>query len=119
MSYPDSVAFVHSYLDEYGLDPYEFRVFSHIVRRTGGKLDGECFASNETIAEMCNMSPRKVQLVLKTLVAFGMIEQFTKRGRRTKTWRLRHCMNWVPKSQHDHLRKVATASKKDLLLTLC
>jgi hypothetical protein len=35
--YPNSVAFVHDFLDAYGLDPYEFRIYCHIVRRTGGE----------------------------------------------------------------------------------
>lgn len=47
---------VHSDLDEHGLDPYEFRIYAHIVRRTGGKLDGECFAKLKKISEVCHMS---------------------------------------------------------------
>lgn len=50
---------VRSDLDDYGLTPHEFRVYAHIVRRTGG-IDGECFARLELIAALCEMSVRRV-----------------------------------------------------------
>lgn len=68
---PDSVMFVHNLLDEYGLDPYEFRIYAHAVRRTGGKLNGKYFASLSKTAEICQMSVRKAQYALKFLCEAG------------------------------------------------
>lgn len=39
---PDFITLVSPFLDEYGLDPMEYRLYSHIVRRAG--KDG-CFES--------------------------------------------------------------------------
>jgi hypothetical protein len=78
---------VHSDLDEYGLDPYEFRLYAHVVRRTGGKLHGECFAKLKKTAEICHMSVRKAQYALKTLCDAGLILKEQRRGR-TDVYRL-------------------------------
>lgn len=110
--YPNSVAFVHDFLDSYGLDPYEFRVYSHVVRRTGGKPERECFASLATMAEICKISERKVQQVLKFLVAAKMITKEKKSGRKTDIYRVRHSSEWVPKTQLDELRQSKQSRSK-------
>lgn len=103
--YPNSVAFIHDFLDAYGLDPYEFRVYSHIVRRTGGKPEKECFASLATMAAICKISERKIQQVLKFLLEAGMITKEKNSGRKTDVYRVTHSSNWVPKNQLDKLRR--------------
>lgn len=92
--YRPPLPMVHSALDEYGLDPYEFRIYAHIVRRTGGKLDGECFAKLEEIAKTCQMSVRKAQYSLAVLVDAGFITKESRRGR-TDTYKLLPRSNWV------------------------
>jgi predicted transcriptional regulator len=100
---PSSVAFVHNYLDEYGLDPYEFRIYAHIVRRTGGKPDGICFASLSRIAEICKMSPRRAQQSIQVLMAANMIER-TKRPGRTDEYKVTPTMQWVSIQELQNLR---------------
>lgn len=112
VSYPNSVAFVHDFLDAYGLDPYEFRVYSHIVRRTGGKPEKECFASLATMANICKISERKVQQVLKFLVEAGMITKEKNSGRKTDVYRVTHSSKWVSKTQLDKLRRSKQSKSK-------
>lgn len=72
--------FVHNLLDEYGLDPYEFRIYAHAVGRTGGKLDGKYFASLSKTAEICQMSVRKAQYALKFLCEAGFLTRKNGKG---------------------------------------
>lgn len=66
--------FVHSALDEAGLDVYEFRLLSHIARR------GKCFATLTTTAKICQMSVRKAQSTLKSLENRGLIQKKQRKG---------------------------------------
>lgn len=109
---PDSIAYVHSFLDEYGLDPYEFRVYAHIVRRTGGKPSGVCFASLSKIATICKMSPRKAQQAIKVLMAANLVTQ-TKRAGQTDEYRVTIASTWTPREELEELRqKVLKGTKK-------
>lgn len=101
---------VHSDLDEYGLDPYEFRIYAHIVRRTGGKLNGVCFAKLEKTAEICKMSVRKAQYALKTLCDAGLILKEQRRGR-TDVYKLALRNNWKPKEELEEIRRKVKESK--------
>ncbi|WP_242055110.1 MULTISPECIES: helix-turn-helix domain-containing protein [Nostocales] len=101
---PSSVAFVHNFLDEYGLDPYEFRLYAHIVRRTGGKPEGVCFASLRKTAEICKISTRKAQQAIKVLINANFVTQ-TKRTGRTDEYRVTPATDWVPKEELDEIRK--------------
>ncbi|MEG4426306.1 MULTISPECIES: helix-turn-helix domain-containing protein [unclassified Microcoleus] len=102
---------VHSDLDEYGLDPYEFRLYAHVVRRTGGKPEGECFAKLKKTAEICHMSVRKAQYALKTLCDAGLILKEQRRGR-TDVYRLTPKSNWKPKEELKQIRQKAKESKE-------
>jgi predicted transcriptional regulator len=112
-TYPNSVAFIHDFLDAYGLDPYEFRVYSHIVRRTGGKPEKACFASLATISAICKISERKIQQVLKFLVKAGMITKEKNLGRKTDVYRVTHSSKWASKSQLDELRRSKQSKRND------
>lgn len=101
---PVSVAFVHNFLDEYGLDPYEFRLYAHITRRTGGKPDGVCFSSLNKIAKICKMSPRKAQQAMKVLIRGNLVVQ-NKRVGRTDEYRVRPSSDWVNGETLDQIRK--------------
>ncbi|ACK67131.1 conserved hypothetical protein [Rippkaea orientalis PCC 8801] len=72
---PQRMIFVHSDLDLYGLDPYEFRLYAHIARR------GKCYSSLKTLAKICNMSVRRAQYGLKALESFGLIQKEIRRGK--------------------------------------
>ncbi|MEA5595643.1 helix-turn-helix domain-containing protein [Rivularia sp. UHCC 0363] len=108
---PDSVMFVHNVLDEYGLDPYEFRIYAHAVRRTGGKLNGEYFASLTKTAEICQMSVRKAQYALKFLCEAGFLTQEKRKGR-TDVYRMTHSKNWVNPEGLDAIREKVTGVKR-------
>lgn len=97
--------FVHSLLDDYGLDLYEFRVYGHITRRTGGRIDGRAFASNKRMAEACGMSPRKLQYVLKVLCAAGLIVKEENNSYRTNLYRLAYPRDWMPKEALPAIRQ--------------
>lgn len=109
--YPTSVAFVHDFLDSYGLDPYEFRVYCHIVRRTGGKPEGVCFASLDRIAKVCKISKRKTQQVLKVLLDAEMITKKKNSERRTDEYRVKLARDWVPSERLDEIRIRYSQSK--------
>jgi len=109
-SFPSSVAFIHNVLDEYGLDPYEFRLYAHIVRRTGGKTQGVCFASLRKTAEICKMSMRKAQQAIKVLIQANLITQ-TKRTGRTDEYRVTPVSDWVSNDQLDKIRKTIKTTK--------
>lgn len=54
-------------IDDYGLDPYEFRVLIHYYRV------GECWEGVRTTAEKCKMSVGKVTEVRRSLFEKGLI----------------------------------------------
>lgn len=110
-SSPSSVMFVHNRLDEYGLDPYEFRVYAHAVRRTGGKLDGKYFASLTKTAEICQMSVRRVQYSLKFLCEAGFLTQ-EKRVGRTDQYRVTPTSKWAKPEDLESIREAVTGVKR-------
>ena len=99
-----SIAFIHNLLDEYELDPYEFRLYAHIVRRTGGKPEGVCFSSLRKIAGICKMSMRKAQQAMKVLIKANLVTQ-NKRTGRTDEYKVTLFNAWSPKEELDKIRK--------------
>lgn len=57
--------FIHSSVDDAGLDPFEFRVLMHLSRRANRK--GMAWPGVATIAETTRMSERKVRDALRAL----------------------------------------------------
>lgn len=100
-----SVMFVRSDLDEYGLDPYEFRVYGHIVRRTGSKLSGVSFASVKKMAEGCGMGTRKVQYALQMLCKAGLLSVDEDSNYRTNKYRLMPKDHWVDRANVPAIRE--------------
>lgn len=99
--------FVRSELDDYGLDVYEFRVLGHIARREGRKKDGTsegCFAKQKNIAQVCGMSHRKAQDVLRILYEAGMIEKEMRQGT-TNVYKLAVPSKWKHPSVLKEIRK--------------
>ena len=101
---------VRSDLDEYGLDAYEFRIYAHVVRRTGGNLNGKCFATQKKIADICKMSVRKVQYAMKTLCEAGLLQKEERKGR-TDIYRLTLTSAWRSKEELKGIRQKAKQSK--------
>ncbi|QUY40424.1 hypothetical protein [Acaryochloris marina] len=96
--------FIHSRLDEAGLDPFEFRLLGHIVRRTGGSFEGECFASQVNISKVCQMSLSRAQKGLRLLNDGGFISKHERPGR-TDVYRLEQPENWKSPSELKAIRK--------------
>ncbi|RCJ19228.1 hypothetical protein A6770_32215 [Nostoc minutum NIES-26] len=82
--------FVHKELDDFGLDPYSFRIYSRIVRRAG---KGEAFESNKNMAIGCRMSEAQVKRSLKTLATHGLIIKESRPGT-TCIYRVAPRHNW-------------------------
>lgn len=76
-----NVIFIHSSLDDAGLDPYEFRLFGHISRRAG---EGTCWASMSAMAKVCGMCEDVLRRALKTLIDRQMIKREERPGRTTR-----------------------------------
>jgi DNA-binding transcriptional regulator GbsR (MarR family) len=104
--------YVNNVLDDYGLDPYEFRIYAHVARRTGGRTQGEFFASLKKTAEICKMSVRKVQYALKVLCDAGFLVQLQQRKGRTNKYQLAPRSSWVTASNLAEIRKKSLSSAK-------
>lgn len=90
--------FIHSALDEAGLDLYEFRLLAHVARR------GDCYAAVPKIAQVCKMSHRKVQVSLKSLMKKGLIAQQLRPGK-TSIYRLSsEIWDWLTAYQQENLK---------------
>lgn len=83
--------FIHSTLDDFGLTPYEFRVFAHISRRASS---GSSWASYATMAAICCMCEDKVKQCLKTLEEYGLITRESRPGKST-LFRIAPPNQWV------------------------
>lgn len=111
---PDRPLFVHSYLDEAGLDPYEFRAYSHIVRRVGSRYDQDFFASLKKSAQICGMSVRRLQYSLQLLCEAGFIEKQSRDGR-TDIYKMCKPEKWASPELIASIRQqVKGSSKKNL-----
>jgi DNA-binding MarR family transcriptional regulator len=102
-----TMLFVHSALDEYGLDVYEFRVLAHVARRDGKSTKGAgrgCFAKQKNIADACGMSHRKAQGVLGILYAAGLLEKETQKGS-TNIYRVAPPSRWQDPGELLKIRK--------------
>lgn len=102
--------FVPSDLDDYGLDPYEFRIYARISRRAG--KDGELRESIPNMARSCHISESRVRQALLLLQSAGLIAS-TERPGNTTLHRLTPQSQWVPPDRLQELRKVCTPIKNN------
>ena len=101
------VLFVKSDIDDYGLDPYEFRIYARIVRRAGR---GEAWESIPSMARACRMSESRARAALQLLEAAGLIKSFVRSGNTT----LRHVTDkcsWIHPEMLEEVRATLTLSK--------
>lgn len=98
----DLGAFIPSELDDYGLDPYEWRVYCRIVRRAGG--GGVFYESAAAVAGACGMGERKVREALSLLADAGLIGVVTKRDGQVARYRLTPSSEWAPADRLPELR---------------
>jgi len=102
----DAIPFVPCTFDDFGLDPYQFRVYCRIVRRAG---NGSCFESVNNIATACGMTKKRVHSALKFLCAHKLIkkEPSPKIGA-TVNYYVTPSSEWIP---------VATQTQPDAIQT--
>lgn len=99
--------FVKSEMDDYGLDPFEFRIYARIVRRAGRK---EAWESVPNMAKACMMSESRVRLALQLLEAAGLIESQGRSGYSTLR-RLTPKSKWVHPEKLEAIRAALTRTK--------
>ena len=70
-------------VDDWGLDPYSFRLYCHL-KRVAGDNGGTCWQSARTMAKICKMSTWAISKAKQTLQDEGLIrieEKPSSRGR--------------------------------------
>lgn len=98
----DQPTFIHSELDDFGLDPFAFRVYAHLARRAGGKTDVH-WASVASTARVCGMSERRVRMALRDLEEHGLVTR-TERPGETSEYRLTPRRSWRGGAKHEKPR---------------
>lgn len=93
--------FVGRDIDDYGLDPYEFRLYARISRRAGS---GEAWESIANMARACCMSLSRARISLQLLELAGLIESIERPGYSTLR-RLTPQHKWVSPERLQELRK--------------
>lgn len=88
----DLGAFIPSFLDDFGLDVYQFRVYCRLARRAGA--GGQCWESVNNIANACNMNRKTVMSAIASLLKFCLIRQ-TKRPGKSDLYQLTHHRHWI------------------------
>ena len=102
-------AIIPSFLDDYGLDPYEMRVYIRLARRAG--MGGQCWESIPNLARACLMSPTKVKNCLALLSSAQMIKQLIRPGS-SNAYELMPSCHWVKSSSLEHLRTQVTSYRQ-------
>lgn len=88
----DLGAFIPSYLDDFGLNPYQFRIYCRLARRAGA--GGQCWESINNMAENCQMNRKTVMKAITGLIERNMVHQLKRPGE-TDLYRLTHRKHWV------------------------
>jgi hypothetical protein len=91
-----SAAFVHSRLDDLGLDLVEFRLYGRATRRAGGKPNGLFYESVSNMAKACRVRIPTVRSAMKRLIARGLIVLTDSPPGRTWTYRVTPIEEWPP-----------------------
>jgi hypothetical protein len=97
----DLGAFIPRDLDDYGLDPFEFRVYARIVRRAGG-AEGH-YESAAHVAQAIGCGARKVREAYELLTLARLVRR-EKRPGRTDKFTLRPAAEWAAPATLDTLR---------------
>ena len=95
-------AFIPANLDDYGLSPFEFRIYSRLVRRAGSR-GGTARESLNSMAKACKICPQVVKSTLKFLCAAGMTVR-VKRPGQPSLYRLTPASKWAHPENLDEIR---------------
>lgn len=86
------LSFIHSTLDEAGLDLFEFRVYARVLRVSSGS--GVCWQSIATMAKACGIHHSSARRALGSLEQRGMLQRIDRPGQTTH-WRPRPPSQWT------------------------
>src|SRR6056297_2414108 len=89
------IIFIHACLDDFGLDPYQYRIYARIARRAGKK---ECFESVASMAKGCKMGTGTVKRALKYLVDHRFVTRHSHLGQ-PSSYKLTDPDLWIPSPQ--------------------
>jgi hypothetical protein len=92
--------FVRREIDDYGLDPYEFRIYARITRRAG---NGEAWESLANMASACRMSLSRARKAVALLKLAKLVESIERPGYST-LYRLTPQHQWVECERLQELR---------------
>jgi hypothetical protein len=100
-----SPIFLHSELDDYGLDVYQFRIYCRLARRAG--TSGDAYESVQNMSNGCGMCPAKVKAALRYLEDVNLITRISRPGK-SSIFRLNDITSWIrpdlamrrPRSSH-------------------
>ena len=73
--------FIASDLDDFGLDPFAFRIYCRLCRRAGES--GDAYESVPNMAAGCKMSERQARKSLRELEEMGLIVRFERPGNKS------------------------------------
>jgi len=104
----DFAIVVPSYLDDYGLDPYEYRLYSHIVRRAG---KNGCFESIPNMARHCLMSEKTLRSSLRVLLNAGMVGVAESKAGKSVVYEVTQQEKWVASDVLEIIRGKRTPGK--------
>jgi hypothetical protein len=77
-----NVLFVHSELDDLGLDSHEFRIYAHLARRANGK--SKAWPGITSMSQACRMKRNSVIRTIRRLETKGLIRVVRKSGLRSE-----------------------------------
>jgi len=97
-------------LDDYPLDPYEFRVMCRIVRREGN--GSVLFESVPNMAEKLSINHHRVRLALKCLEAYGLVKSKERKGQTTEYQSVEKVTKWLEPKKVEAKRQEITQVKK-------
>lgn len=100
---PDYGAFIPAALDDYPLNPNEFRIYAHVLRRAGTDSRGH-FESIGKTAKHCGMNAKTARNAMKVLQLAGMISVVDRPGS-TKLITPTHDNSWASSDQVPEIRK--------------
>src|SRR3954467_9350496 len=98
---------VRSEIDELGLSPTQFRVYSHICRRE------QLTAAGATTAAICCISPNTLWHTLKKLEAFGMIRRIRHGGRTSPAFGAAAARRCLPHRFRTNGKWTGSAAERD------
>ena len=87
-----NVVFIHSELDDYGLNPSQFRVYCHLARRASS---GKAWPSLPNIARTCHIHEQTARMALTVLVDRCLLAKESRPGK-TAFYRINPRSSWKP-----------------------